>query len=147
MILSDNKTVGFTFTLLSEGQVMAVSPEEYRFTRMKRELAKAYLRENNHGAAESELREALQHYPNNNYVLYDLADLLYRLKRRAEAKDLAKLLLSQTPEDPYALLLMGKILHHDKDYLPALEMLKNSLAAKDMERTKLALINLYRYGP
>lgn len=122
---------------------MTVSSDEYRFTRMKRELARRYLSSKSYQAAESELREALQRYPTNNYVIYDLADLLYRLRRRTEAKDFLKLLLSQNPQDPYALLLMGKILHHEKDYQEALGMLNNSLASKDMERTKLALVNLY----
>lgn len=122
---------------------MSFEPEEYRFTRMKRELARRHQENGDNVAAEYELREALSRYPNNAYVIHDLADLLFRLKKRPEAKELLALLLSQNPRHTGALFLMGKILHHEKDFQKALEFLKNSLLAENLDKTKLALANLY----
>ncbi|AGB04457.1 tetratricopeptide repeat protein [Aciduliprofundum sp. MAR08-339] len=91
-----------------------------------RDLAYAYDHVGKIDSAIATYREALEIYPDNEVLLYELKDLLMKHERYADAVEICKNILSISPEDYKNLMDLGKALINLKKYDEAKEYLLRS---------------------
>jgi tetratricopeptide (TPR) repeat protein len=101
-----------------------------KFCRIKWEAALAFKKKGRFGEAKQELVEALEEQPDHPLLRASLAEAYLRQKRIIEAGSLAKTILSDHPEYPQALYILGEVSFRHKKLEKALEYFRQA-AQKD----------------
>ncbi len=91
--------------------------------------------------ARSLLEEALEEFPENNFLRVSLADLLLRLNRPGEAEVLVEQVLKEDPVDYRAWLVKGDLAYQKRNYQQAGQFHQQAYQLKKDRFTAYRLIN------